>query len=114
MQTEVPFWVVDSEAALALIVQDVIKDVLGVKLPRVYLPAPGDEEEILPIEFGYDATMRRTVKLSFGDSMVTVTSGKALKSGGAVGVSHGLYTVTVGQCTAAVSTRILLYGCTGW
>lgn len=91
---------VDAETALTLIVQDVVKDVLGAPLPKLKPPLP--EEHALPVEFGYDTTNRRTARFAFGNSVVTVTSGAALKSGGAVGVSHGTYNVTVSPCTDAL------------
>ncbi|CDJ43410.1 hypothetical protein, conserved [Eimeria tenella] len=95
LQTDVPYWMVDAEAALRVIVQDVMSDVMQMTLPMVSEPPPEEKETDFPIEFGYDSTDRRSIKFAFGDSTVTVTCGKTLQLGGAVGVSHGSYTVKV-------------------
>ena len=79
-----------------MIAKHLVKEVLGKKLPKLDTSAFVDgEDAVLPITFGYNATERRTAKLSFGDTVVTVECGKALESGGAIGVSHGSYDVSV-------------------
>lgn len=89
---------IDAEPALLLVVQDVMKDVMGTELPNIDTSTPEDSgDKVLPVQFGYDTTRRRTVQFFFGNSMVTVTCGKTLESGGAIGISHGSYNVTVGK-----------------
>ncbi|OEH80670.1 hypothetical protein cyc_05464 [Cyclospora cayetanensis] len=105
-QKEFPFWMMDAEAALQLLVADVMNDVMGTTLPQAP-PQPIDPDAgELPIKFGYDMNDRRTVKLSFGDSTVAIKCGKTLHTGGAVGVSHGSYMVTIGGSANSTESTI--------
>lgn len=99
---------VDAETALTVILQDVMNDVMGMRLPLLPRTLPPEERKgDGPIEFGYDTTNRRTVKFAFGDSVVTVVCGKTLHSGAAVGVSHGSYAVKVGALATALIALVL-------
>ncbi|CDI85674.1 hypothetical protein, conserved [Eimeria praecox] len=75
--------------ATGYLVQEGSNGALHVKRP------PEDLTGDFPTEFGYDTANRRTVKLAFGDSVVTVVCDKTLHSGAGVGVSHGSYSVTI-------------------
>lgn len=95
-QRELPFWIVDAESSLDLIAKDLFKEVLGKRLPKLDASSFADGgDAVLPITFGYNPTERRTVKFSFGNTVVTMECGKALETGGAIGVSHGSYNVAV-------------------
>ncbi|CDJ46245.1 hypothetical protein, conserved [Eimeria brunetti] len=96
VKKDVPYWMVDAESALTVIVQDVMYDVMAMTLPGLNASVPPEERTgDFPIEFGYDMANHRTVKFAFGDAEVTVVCSKTLHSGGDIGVSHGVYAVTI-------------------
>ncbi|KAL8445646.1 hypothetical protein Emag_005056 [Eimeria magna] len=93
-QKEVPYWIMDSEASLFVIVQDLMRDVLGLQLPASQLQ-PSDSGS-LPIESGYDTTNPINAQFTFGNSLVTVKGTPVTKPGAAGAASHGAYNVTIG------------------
>ncbi|KAL8428706.1 hypothetical protein ACSSS7_007050 [Eimeria intestinalis] len=99
LRKEVPHWIVDSESALFVITQDLMRDVLGLQLPESQLRPP--DERSLPMQFGYDTTSPTSTQFTFGNSLVTVQSIPVTKPGAAGPTSHGSYNVTIGGSNRA-------------